>query len=318
MRSASTRPWILAAGILTSLAGCSADDEPVRATAGGAGGAGGSAGAGAPATGGGAGTAAGAGGSAGAGAPATGGGAGTAAGSGATAAGGAGAGGSSAGAGGAPAGGAAAGASGASGAGGEAGAGGASGASSGMGGMSGASGASGTSGGGSAGSSSGALTLTSPNHMEGAEFGDKYTCAMAGFNGSLLPQLDWTAGPTGTMSYAITFIDVTLTKGQPPSDLGYHWVIWNIPASTRSLPEAFMDQASIGAQENRDFLGPCPNAGGGSANTDTYEFTIYALSQESITVSGSGTGAVKDAETKLEAMNLAKAKLTGTSNASPP
>jgi phosphatidylethanolamine-binding protein (PEBP) family uncharacterized protein len=119
------------------------------------------------------------------------------------------------------------------------------------------------------------------------------------------------------MSYAITFVDVTLTNGEPPSDLGYHWVIWNIPASTRTLPEAFKDQNSIGAMENRDFLGPCPNAGGGSANTDTYEFTIYALSEATLSVSGSGTDAVKDAETKLEAMNLAKAKLTGTSNASP-
>jgi phosphatidylethanolamine-binding protein (PEBP) family uncharacterized protein len=153
--------------------------------------------------------------------------------------------------------------------------------------------------------------------MEGAMFGDKYTCAMAGFNGSLLPELNWTAGPAGTMSYAITFIDVTLAHGQPPEDNGYHWVIWNIPAATRSLPEEFKDEASIGAMENRDYLGPCPNFGGGSANTDTYEFTIYALSQATISISGSGTGAVKDAEMKLEAMNLAKAKLTGTSNASP-
>jgi phosphatidylethanolamine-binding protein (PEBP) family uncharacterized protein len=150
--------------------------------------------------------------------------------------------------------------------------------------------------------------------MNGAVFADPYTCAEAGFMNSILPELHWTAGPPGTMSYAITFIDVTLA----PEDMnGYHWVIWNIPANVLTLPEAFKDQASIGAQENRDFLGPCPNIGG-SGNTDTYEFTIYALSQASITVMGSGTTAVRNAEMMLEADNLAKAKLTGTSSASPP
>ncbi|XXX72827.1 YbhB/YbcL family Raf kinase inhibitor-like protein [Sorangium sp. So ce134] len=171
---------------------------------------------------------------------------------------------------------------------------------------------------GGGGASSGEFTLTSPNHAEGAEFADKYTCAAAGFNGSLLPELHWTPGPAGTKSYAITFIDVTLTTKTPPNMNGYHWVIYNIPADVTSLPEEFKDAASIGAKQNSNYLGPCPNFGGGSANTDTYEFTIYALGEESVTITGTGTAAVKDAETKLEASNLAKAKLTGTSNASPP
>ncbi|WP_438022450.1 YbhB/YbcL family Raf kinase inhibitor-like protein [Sorangium sp. So ce233] len=173
-------------------------------------------------------------------------------------------------------------------------------------------------GGGGGDTSSGEFTLTSPNHTEGAEFADKYTCAAAGFNGSLLPELNWTAGPPGTKSYAITFIDVTLTTKTPPNMNGYHWVIYNIPADVTSLPEEFKNAASIGAMQNSNYLGPCPNFGGGNANTDTYEFTIYALGEESVTIAGSGTAAVKDAETKLEASNLAKAKLTGTSDASPP
>ncbi|AUX39611.1 uncharacterized protein SOCE26_010050 [Sorangium cellulosum] len=183
----------------------------------------------------------------------------------------------------------------------------------------GAGGSTGDGGGGGGEVPSGEFELTSPNHTEGAEFADKYTCAAVGFNGSLLPELNWTAGPPGTKSYAITFIDVTLTTRTPPEMNGYHWVIYNIPADVTSLPEEFKNAASIGATQNRDYLGPCPNFGGGGANTDTYEFTIYALGEESITITPTtGTAAVKDAETKLEANNLAKAKLTGTSNASPP
>ena len=181
----------------------------------------------------------------------------------------------------------------------------------GAGGSAGSGGSGGTAGSGGAGG----FTLTSPDHMNGAMFADPYTCAEAGFNGSILPELRWSGAPAGTMSFAITFIDRTLAARGEMN--GYHWVIWNIPAATMSLPEGFKDQASIMAQENRDFLGPCPNFGGGSANTDTYEFTIYALSQASIMPTGNMTAIVLNAETMLEANNLAKAKLSGTSNASP-
>src|SRR5688500_11736111 len=103
----------------------------------------------------------------------------------------------------------------------------------------------------------------------------------------------------------------------PPSALGYHWVIYNIPATTLTLPEGFKMEASIGAKENNDYLGPCPNVGGGS-ETHNYEFTLYALEDEMITIAGSGTTAAQNAETALEAKHLAKVKLKGTSNASPP
>ena len=177
-------------------------------------------------------------------------------------------------------------------------------------------GMSGGSGGGGTGGSTGSFTLTSPDHMDKGMFAAPYTCDNPmGFNGSIIPELNWSGAPAGTMSYAITFIDRTLA---PANMNGYHWVIWNIPATTTMLPEGFKDQTSIGAQENRDFLGPCPNFSSGNV-TDEYEFTIYALAQASITVTpATGTMAVANAETMLEANNLAKAKLSGTSNASPP
>jgi Raf kinase inhibitor-like YbhB/YbcL family protein len=130
-----------------------------------------------------------------------------------------------------------------------------------------------------------------------------------------LPALTWTPGPAGTKSYAITFIDTFLA---PEDMLGYHWVIWNIPANVTSLPEEFTDAASIGAKQNREYLGPCPNYPSGSAE-HTYEFTIYALDTETIAISPeTGIPAVQDAEAKLEADHLQKATLGGVSSASPP
>ncbi|WP_437979767.1 YbhB/YbcL family Raf kinase inhibitor-like protein [Sorangium sp. So ce117] len=172
--------------------------------------------------------------------------------------------------------------------------------------------------GGSGGAPSEEFGLASTNHAEGAKFADKYTCQTAGFQNSVMPELHWTPGPAGTKSYAITFIDVTLAHATPSQPNGYHWVLYNIPATTTSLPEGFKqaDATKLGAQQNSNYLGPCPNYGSSTgAKTDTYEFTIYALAEESITIAGSGTAAVRDAEKKLEEKNLGSAKLTGTSNA---
>lgn len=168
-----------------------------------------------------------------------------------------------------------------------------------------------TGGAGGGGSGTGEFKLTSPNHMDGAAFAPKYTCAEKGFNGSLLPELNWTPGPEGTKSYAITFIDTELA---PENMLGYHWVIYNIPATVTQLPEEFKDAMSIGASQNREFLGPCPGG-----NLDTYEFAIYALDTETLMLTQTtGIPAVQEAEMKLEADHLAKAVLTGTSDVSQP
>jgi Raf kinase inhibitor-like YbhB/YbcL family protein len=175
----------------------------------------------------------------------------------------------------------------------------------------------GTNGGGSGGGASG-FTLTSPNHAEGATFAAKYTCSEKGFSGSIMPELHWTAGPAGTKSYAITFIDTTLARKMPVDTKGFHWVIYNIPATVTSLPEAMTDAQAkaLPAKENSAFLGPCPNYGSApptGSKTDNYEFTLYALASETVDITG--TNIVQAADTKLEGMNLAKTKLTGKSNA---
>lgn len=184
---------------------------------------------------------------------------------------------------------------------------------------------SGTDGGSSDSSSSGPpigedeFELTSPSHQDGATFANAYTCAAGGFFASIIPQLDWTAGPEGTQYYALTFLDVTLTEGGGQNAaLGYHWALWNIPANVLGLEEGFTDAGSIGAVQASPapqgaFLGPCP-----MGELHTYEFTLYALAS-TITVQqgGQATTVVQNAVTTLEADHLAFAKLSGTSNASP-
>ena len=160
-------------------------------------------------------------------------------------------------------------------------------------------GAGGRSGGGSSGSATGgaggtpatgSFKLTSPNHMDGAKFDAKYTCASAGgmLMGGSNPELDWSGAPAGTMSYAITFLDQTLIDANM-AQLGNHWAIWNIPASVMKFPEASGAMLSgdlMTAKQSGKFFPPCAQSVMNGMD-DQYEFTIYALPTATLNVTGS-------------------------------
>lgn len=165
---------------------------------------------------------------------------------------------------------------------------------------------------------SGEFSFTSPDHTEGTVFAPEITCEACGFdaNKMVMPGLEWTAGPEGTMSYALVFIDKTLYADNDP--LGNHWAIWNIPASTFSLPKG-MKAATIpsGATQTGNFLGPCPSFVGTA--THDYAFILYAMPTATVNVANQGqaTAIVGNAIKTFEAESLAKLEVTGTSSAAP-
>lgn len=191
------------------------------------------------------------------------------------------------------------------------------------GGGSGSGGAAGAAGSGGAGGG-GAFALTSSEHSEGAEFADAFTCAGEGRS----PALSWSAGPPATKSYAITFFDQSLLAMSSPN--AYHWVIWDIPASTLSLPADLPSGATltspVAAKQSspqnpfdqlpaNSYFGPCPNALGNTDDEHTYAFTIHALGVE--TLNGS-LSSVQSVDAAIQAATpLATAKLSGKSSARP-
>jgi Raf kinase inhibitor-like YbhB/YbcL family protein len=86
------------------------------------------------------------------------------------------------------------------------------------------------------------------------------------------PPLDWTDPPTGTQSFALIMDDP-----DAPGGTWDHWIVFNIPAETRTLPEA-VSVGEIGATIGKnswgrsDYGGPCPPGG-----THRYFFKLYAL-----------------------------------------
>lgn len=165
----------------------------------------------------------------------------------------------------------------------------------------------GDTGGGGTGGMAASMTLTSPELTEGAMMPIAYTCA--GKNVS--PQLDWTAGPAGTMSYTVVFEDESIHL--------LHWAIRDIPADATGLPTTVETAASPsnvpGAQQSLSYdgqtygyLGPCPNG-----NLHTYKFTVYAVDVAKLPVAGiGGADSVRDLAVEHQ---LASAGLTVQSDA---
>jgi hypothetical protein len=118
------------------------------------------------------------------------------------------------------------------------------------------------------------IEIKSPAFEEGGMIPRQYTCD--GKDAS--PPLTWGALPTGTKSLALICDD-------PDAPMGtwVHWVLFNIPADIKTLPENIPSQKKleIGAKQGQNdfrnigYGGPCPPGG-----THRYYFKLYALDTE--------------------------------------
>ena len=162
-------------------------------------------------------------------------------------------------------------------------------------------------------------------------------CSVTGapFPESVSPELTWTEGPEGTLSYAITFTDVTILTVRDPADptyfQGYHYVIWDIPADTLGLPAELgsgfevpgIDGALQWAPFNDyGYMGPCANfpIGGEvptTLNEDSYSFTIYALPVATLPIPGpvEGQSFPQVMDNYLKETAIAATEYRGISNA---
>src|SRR5206468_3224541 len=136
-----------------------------------------------------------------------------------------------------------------------------------------------------------AFTLSSPAFTDNGNIPSKFTCDAGQQNPS--PALAWKEAPSGTRSFVLIMHDP-----DAPMPGGFtHWVLFDIPATTTSLPEGFQP-GSVGVSGNSGFRrpgygGPCPPSG-----SHHYHFKLSALNVESL---GLQPGATKaDVEKAME------------------
>lgn len=118
------------------------------------------------------------------------------------------------------------------------------------------------------------IKITSPVFSEGKPIPVRYSCNDV----NVSPPLDWEYVPEDTESIALILEDP-----DAPGGIFTHWIIFNLPADTRNLPEhvkgrELMDDGSKHGFNDFGLVGysgPCPPIG-----THRYFFKIYALDKK--------------------------------------
>lgn len=152
-----------------------------------------------------------------------------------------------------------------------------------------------------------AFQLTSSAFLHGEDIPRRYTCE----GEDISPPLSWTDPPEGTASFTLIVDDPDAPDPRAPKMTWVHWILYNLPADRRELPEG-VSLGALGPEtrpglndwKRRDYGGPCPPIG-----RHRYFFKLYALG-----TTLDDLGAVTKAEL-LEAMEghiLGRAELMGT------
>ena len=109
--------------------------------------------------------------------------------------------------------------------------------------------------------------LTSSAFSSGQRIPTKFTCD----GEDISPPLQWSEPPAGTQSLALIMDDP-----DAPAGTWDHWLLFNLPASSRGLPEQTGTPGGSVAGKNSwgrtGYGGPCPPRG-----THRYSFKLYAL-----------------------------------------
>jgi Raf kinase inhibitor-like YbhB/YbcL family protein len=151
------------------------------------------------------------------------------------------------------------------------------------------------------------LSLLSPAFSHLGEIPKRYTCEGA----DISPPLSWSDVPEGTKSFALIVDDPDAPDPKAPQTTWVHWVLYNLPATTRELPEGVRREVlPLGTKEGRNdwnrpgYGGPCPPIG-----RHRYFHKLYALDT---ILSGLGVPTKKELETAMDGHLLARAELIGT------
>ncbi|MEU2562936.1 YbhB/YbcL family Raf kinase inhibitor-like protein [Streptomyces longispororuber] len=161
-----------------------------------------------------------------------------------------------------------------------------------------------------------AFALSSTAFANGGVIPKVHECTSGGGNDPAKrnesPPLSWSGAPAAAKSYAIVMRDLDNANL-------IHWVIYDIPASTTSLPQnvehKYQPSTPAGARQVYyrgsaslyGYQGPCS-----PSTVNTYEFVVHALNQTSLT-SLNANSSTRTAAREIAAATIGSARITGES-----
>jgi Raf kinase inhibitor-like YbhB/YbcL family protein len=144
------------------------------------------------------------------------------------------------------------------------------------------------------------MQLTSHAFSEGQTLPSRFSYD----GGNVNPPLAWSGAPEGTKSFALIMDDPDVPKGAIVP-LWIHWVVFNISASARSIPESshLVGVRGKGTSGSVNYHGPRP-----PDREHRYFFRLYALDADINLDEGATAG---ELQTAMHGHILAQAVLIG-------
>jgi hypothetical protein len=159
-----------------------------------------------------------------------------------------------------------------------------------------------------------AFRLMSPDLPPGKLIREEFVANDFGCHGTNhSPALKWSGAPAATKSFAVTMYD----PYKPPQSGWWHWVVYDLPATTDELPRQAGAAGGAGLPSGArqgtpdgdapqpHYYGPCPDQGDPPHH---YVITVYALSVDHLDVPASATAA--DVDYIISGKMIAKANIT--------
>ena len=144
------------------------------------------------------------------------------------------------------------------------------------------------------------LQITSSAFAANGSIPSKYTCQGAGVN----PELTFSGVPAKAQSLVLIMDDPDVPKNLMPSGVFDHWLIWDLPATSKGLAEAAPEsKKGINGMGQAGYIGPCP-----PDREHRYFFKLYALDT---TLPGAKIANKKDLETAMQGHIVEQAELIG-------
>ena len=151
------------------------------------------------------------------------------------------------------------------------------------------------------------LLLKSPVFDEGGVISLKYTCE----GDDIAPPLEWEGVPEKAGSLVLIVDDPDAPDPDDPKMTWVHWVVYNLPADVRGLPEgANADKLPVGTEQglndwqNIGYGGPCPPIG-----RHRYFFKLYVLDT---VLENLNSPTKEEVEAAMQGHIIARAELIGT------